>query len=179
MTIKALAPPVGAWPLATAVLLAVAGPALAIDTPNERLSLGGLTSVHVVVDDPAPAAEQQGVTRAGLQAEVEGRLRRAGLIVLGAADALKAAGRPTLHLRVELIPFGDPPRLWIYSVDLTLRQRTQLTRDRTVETYTITWGDTRKVGAVEPGGFGVVRDLVRAKVEEFVRAWQTVNEFRQ
>lgn len=164
---------------ALAGALALAGPALAIDTPNERLSLGGLTSVHVVVDDLSPAAERQGITRAGLQADLEGRLRRAGLGVLNATDALKAAGRPTLHLRVELVPFGDGPRLWIYSVDLTLRQRTRLTRDRTIETYTITWGDTRQVGALEPGGFGAVRDLVRAKVEEFVRAWQTVNEFRQ
>jgi len=164
---------------ALAGALALGAPALAIDTPNERLSLGDLTAVHVVVDDLSPAAEQQGVTRAALQAEVEDRLKRAGLIVLGAAAALKAAGRPTLHLRVELVPFGEPPRLWIYSVDLTLRQRTQLTRDRTVETYTITWGDTRQVGAVEPGGFGAVRERVRAKVEEFVRAWQTVNEFRQ
>lgn len=167
-----------AW-VAGALGLAWAWPALAIDTPNERLSLGGLTSVHVVVDDLSPAAERQGITRSGLQADLEGRLRRAGLGVLSATDALKAAGRPTLHLRVELVPFGDPPRLWIYSVDLTLRQRTQLTRDRTIETYTITWNENRQVGAVEPGGFGAVRDLVRAKVEQFVRAWQTVNEFRQ
>ena len=167
------------WLLAGALLPALAWPALALDTPNERLSLGGLTSVHVVVDDLSPAAEQQGLTRAGLQTELEGRLRRAGLGVANATEALKAAGRPTLHLRVELLPFGDPPRLWIYSVDLTLRQRSQLTRDRTIETYTITWSENRRVGAVEPGGLGAVRDVVRAKVELFVRAWQTVNEFRQ
>jgi hypothetical protein len=165
--------------LAGGLALALAWPALALDTPNERLSLGGLTAVHVVVDELSAEAEREGLTRAGLQADVEARLRRAGLRVLGATEALKVAGRATLHLRVEVVPFGDARRFYLYSVDLTLAQRTQLTRDRTIETHTITWSENRQVGAVEPAGLGAVRDLVRAKVEQFVRAWQTVNEFRQ
>lgn len=166
-----------AGPLAGALLLA--WPALALDTPNERLSLGGLTVVHLVVDDLPADVAQQGLTRAGLQADVEARLRRAGLRLLSATEALKVTGRPTLHLRVELVPFGEARRVYLYSVDLTLRQQTQLTRDRTIETFTITWSENRQVGAVEAAGLGAVRDLVRAKVELFVRAWQTVNEFRQ
>ena len=97
-----------AGPLAGALLLA--WPALALDTPNERLSLGGLTVVHLVVDDLPADVAQQGRTRAGLQADVEARLRRAGLRVLSATEALKVAGRPTLHLRVELVPFGEARR---------------------------------------------------------------------
>jgi hypothetical protein len=165
--------------LTGALLLAWAGPAPAIDTPNERLSLGGLTAVHLVVDDLPAEVAPHGLTRAALQAETEARLRRAGLRVLGATEALKAPGRPTLHVRVELTPFTDARRFYLYSVDLTLRQQTQLSRDRTVETFTITWSEHRQVGAVEPAGLGAVRDLVRAKVEQFVRAWQTVNETRQ
>jgi hypothetical protein len=153
------------WPLVAGLVLALLGSALALDTPNERVTLAGLTGVHVVVDQPSPEAERQGPTLPGLQAEVEGRLRRSGLRVLSASEALKVAGRPTLHLRLELVRSRDAPSLFVYSVDLALRQQTQLMRDRTIEAYTITWSDTRQVGAVDAAGLDVVRDVVRAKVD--------------
>lgn len=158
--------------------LGLIGSALALDTPNERVTLAGLTGVHVVVDALATEVEREGFTRASLQAELEGRLRRAGLRVLSAQEALTRAGRPTLHLRVELVRIREAPPQYVYSVDLTLRQRVQLARDRTIESHVITWSDNRQVGAVDGAGLGAVRDLVRAKVEQFVSAWETVNPLR-
>lgn len=157
------------------LVLAVAGPAAALDTPNERVTLAGLTRLHVVVDELSPDAEREGLTRAALQAEVERRLQQAGLRVLGGAEALAADGRPTLHVRVEVARIADLPDLFLYSVDLTLRQRTWLARDRKIESHSITWSDTRQVGAVRAGRIGAVRDAVRAKVEQFLKAWETVN----
>lgn len=40
-----------AIPLAGGLVLAMGGPAFAIDTPNERVTLAGLGAVHVVVDE--------------------------------------------------------------------------------------------------------------------------------
>jgi hypothetical protein len=160
---------------AITVLLALVSPAAPLDTPNERVTLTGLTGVHVVVDEVGPEAERLGLTRSALQAEVEQRLRQAGLRVFTPGDALASAGRPTLHLRVTLLKVQGAPPIRVYSVDLTLRQEIRLVRDRAIESFSTTWSDTRAVGAVEPGRTAMVRDAVRTKVDQFLQAWQTVN----
>jgi hypothetical protein len=63
----------------------------------------------------------------------------------------------------------------VYSVELALRQKIQLARDRTVDSFAITWSDPPEVGAVEPGRLSVVRDAIRAKVDQFLSAWQAAN----
>ncbi len=161
-------------PIAGVLVLLGGLPAAALDTPNERVTLAGLTGVHVVVNETSAEAEREGLTRVSLQGEVEGQLRQAGLRVLTATEALASVGRPTLELRVNLFS-GEAPQLYVWSVDLALRQHIRLTRDRTVESYAITWSQTRQVGVVGAGRLSVVRDAVRAKVKEFITAWQTVN----
>jgi hypothetical protein len=163
--------------LVAGLVLAGWGLAPALDTPAERVTLDGLTRIHVVVDELPAEVERAGLSRAGLQADVENRLRAAGLRVLAPDDALTAAGRPTLHLRVEVVRPAALPERWVYSVDLTLRQQVWLERDRKISAPAITWSDHRQVGAVDARGLATVRDVVRAKVEQFVTAWQTVNAF--
>lgn len=164
-------------PLASVLVLlgGLASPAPALDTPNERVTLAGLTGVHVVVNELSAEAEREGFSRSSLQAELESRLRQGGLRVLTATEALKSVGRPTLDLRVSLIPSGEAPQLYVYSVDLALRQHIRLTRDRTIESFAVTWSDNREVGVVRAGHLSAVRDAVRAKVDQFITAWQTVN----
>ena len=165
-----------AW--AGAALFAVAGPAPALDTPNERVTLSGLTGVHVVVDDVSAEAERGGITQASLKGEVEQRLRRAGLRILTATEAMASAGRPTLTLRVSVLRPPDPPQVFLYSVDLVFRQQIRLARDRAIESFAVTWSDTREVGAVPAARLSAVREAVRAKVDQFAQAWQTVNQER-
>lgn len=159
-------------------LVLLATPAAALDTPNERVTLVGLTGVHVVVDELSPEAERGGLTRAGLEAEIGRRLRLAGLRVLTPSEALASAGRPTLHLRVVLVPARDGGDLYAYGVDLTFRQQVRLVRDRAVESFAVTWSDTRAVGLVRGSGLAAVRDVLLRKVDQFVTAWRTVNQER-
>lgn len=160
------------------VLGLVANPAWAIDTPNERITLVGLTGVHVVFDDLSDEAERKGLTRARLQAEVERRLRRAGLRVLTPTEALGSVGRPTLHLRVSVLSTPDAADLYVYSVDLSLRQQIRLVRDRAIESYAVTWSENRVVGAVRTDRLGVIGNVLLQKVDEFVTAWQVSNRER-
>ncbi len=157
------------------LLAGLAASAVALDTPNERITLVGLTGVHVVVYDMSGEGEREGLTRSGLQAELEQRLRRAGLRPLGASEALSSAGRPTLELRLNLARSRQAPQLYVYSIDLALRQQIRLARDRTLDSFAITWSDPPEVGTVEPARLSVVRDAVRAKVEQFITAWQAAN----
>ena len=164
-------------PLAWIVALSVglASPVRALDTPNERITLVGLTAVHVVVYDMGGEGERAGLGPASLRTELEQRLRRAGLRALGATEALTSPGRPTLELRVSLLRTREAPELYLYSVDLALRQLMRLGRGRTIESFAITWSEPTQVGTAEPTRFSVVRAAVRAKVEQFIIAWQAAN----
>jgi hypothetical protein len=150
----------------------------ALDTPNERVTLAGLTGVHVVVHEVSAEAEREGLSRSSLQVEVEQRLRRAGLRVFTPDQAMASVGRPTLELRVNIVRPPDAPQLYIYSVDLSLRQQIRLVRDRTIESYAVTWSENREVGSVGATRLSAVRDAVRARVDQFVTAWQTANPDR-
>jgi len=61
----------------------------ALDTPNERVTLAGLTGVHVVVHEVGGEAEREGLSRLSLQADVEQRLRVAKLIRSAAEEKEK------------------------------------------------------------------------------------------
>jgi hypothetical protein len=156
-------------------LAAVAAPAPAADTPNERVTLAGLGAVHVVVNELGAEALREGLSRSSLQAELEGSLRRAGLRVLTPDEALASPARPTLELRVALGRSAEAPHLFVYSVHLGLRQQIRLTRDRTIESFAITWSEEPAVGMVGAGRLAAVRDAVRAKLGRFITAWRTVN----
>jgi hypothetical protein len=105
-------------------------------------------------------------------------VRQAGLRVLTPDDAMASAGRPTLHLRITLLKAQGVPSRLFYSVDLALRQQIRLARDRAIESFAITWSDNRDLGAVDPSRLAVVRDAIRAQVDQFLQAWQTVNHER-
>jgi hypothetical protein len=159
-------------------LAVLAAPAWAIDTPNERVTLVGLTAVHVVLDEVGEVGESRGLNRARLQAEADQRLRSAGLRVLTPTEALSSVGRPTLHLRVIVLPVPDTQDLYLYSVDVALRQHVRLVRDRTIESYAVTWSEHRVVGASRADRLGVARAALLQKVDEFVTAWRVSNQER-
>ena len=158
-----------------ALLGGLASPMPALDTPNERITLVGLTGVHVVVYHIGTEGDRDRLARSSLQAELEQRLRLAGLRALGATEALRSAGRPTLELRFNLARSRQAHQLYVYSVDLALRQQIQLARARTIESFAITWSEPPEVGTVEPAHLSVVLDAVRAKVKQFIAAWQAAN----
>ena len=158
-----------------ALLAGLASPAPALDTPNERITLVGLTGVHVVVYDTSAEGDRERLTRSSLQVELEQRLRLAGLRALQPTEALISAGRPTLELRLNLARSRQAHQLYVYSVDLALRQQIQLARARTIESFAITWSEPPEVGTVEPAQLSVVLDAVRAKVKQFIAAWQAAN----
>jgi hypothetical protein len=158
-----------------ALFVGLASQGAALDTPNERITLVGLTGVHVVVYDMRAEPDREGPTRSSLQAELEKRLRLAGLRPLGATDAIKSAGRPTLELRLNLVRSRQGDASYVYSVELALRQQIQLARARTIESFAITWSEPPEVGAVESAQISAVLDVVRTKVDQFIAAWRAAN----
>jgi hypothetical protein len=147
----------------------------ALDTPNERITLVGLTGVHLVVYHTGTEGDRDRLARPSLQADLERRLRLGGLRPLDANEALRSAGRPTLELRLHLTRSPQARQLYVYSVQLALRQQIQLARERTLESFSITWSEPPEVGTVELVHLSAVLDAMRAKVDQFLAAWRAAN----
>ena len=166
---KALA----ALTLLTCLGLALPGPALAETGQSARQTLKGLKGVLVVVTGISPEAEKDGLKKADLQADVEERLRRAGLRVLSRNERFQAPGQPHLFVR-----FIDQKRsdmeLYAISIAVHLVQMVRLARDGKVLVPAETWGMTGvvSVGAKE---LQSVRTLVGEYVDMFVEAAEAAN----
>jgi hypothetical protein len=139
------------------------------DSQIERASLGGLTTISVVVEDLAPIAQKNGLSSSGMQTEVERRLRQAGISITPDADAY-------LYVHITVADPGTSLPL-PYLVDVSLMQ--EVTLPRGVKTRTPlqvpTWGLNR-LGMSDPGGLRVVvNGRVEEFVDQFIKAFQSVN----
>jgi hypothetical protein len=145
------------------------GLAVASDSQEERVTLTGLTPVSVVVEELAPIAVKNGLTAAMLQADVERRLRQAGITMTPDADAY-------LYIHVTVADPGSPTPM-PYVVEVTLMQEVTLPRGLKTRTplQVPTWWVNR-LGLVSPEGLRVaVSGRVGDLVDQFVRAYQSVN----
>lgn len=150
-------------------LTSYSAPAAAGDTQVDRVTLTGLTPISVVVEGLPPIAQNNGLTDAALQADVERRLRRAGILLTSDADAY-------LYVHVTVAdPGGSLPLP--YFVDVALMQEVTLPRGLRTRTplQCPTWGLTT-LGMVGAGGLRLaVSDRVAQFIDQFIRAYQSVN----
>lgn len=150
-------------------LLSCATPAIASDSQADRATLTGLTPISVVVEDLPAIAQQSGVAGASLQTDVERRLRLAGISLTPDADAY-------LYVRVAVAdPGGSLPLPFV--VEVTLMQEVTLPRGLRTRTplQCPTWG-LNTLGLVSSSGLRVaVTDRVAQFVDQFIRAYQSVN----
>jgi len=150
-------------------LIGVAPAASANDSDTERASLTGLTAVSVVVEELSAAARTNGLVGATLQADVERRLRQAGISVTSDADA---------YVYVHVTVADPGPSLPLpYIVEVALMQ--EVTLPRGVKTRTPLQSATWWVNSLGMSGPDRLRTGVTDKVAEFadnfVRAFRSVN----
>ena len=142
------------------------------DSQVNRASLTALTAISVVVEDLAPVAEKTGLTTATLQADVERRLRQAGIALTPDADA---------YVYVHVTVADPGPSLPLpYTVEVALMQ--EVTLPRGVRTRTPlqcpTWSLNRLGMATSDRVRTLVTDRVGEFIDQFVRAYQSVNPKR-
>ena len=137
-------------------LVGRAAPAAAGDSPDDRATLTGLTPISVVVEELSAVAQKNGLTAAAIQPDVEKRLRQAGISLTPDADAY-------LYVHITIAdPGGTLPR--------GVRTRTPL--------QCPTWG-VNSLGMVSGAGLRVaITDRVAQFVDQFIRAYQSVNPKR-
>lgn len=159
--------------LTACLLAAAAWPALAETGQSARQTLKGIKGVMVVVTGISPKAERDGLKKADLQADVEARLKQAGIRVLTRAKHFQAPGQPHLYVR-----FIDQKRsdMEVYAIAIAvhLEQHVRLTRDAKVLVPAETWGMTGVV-SVGTKALQSVRQLVVEYVDMFIEAMNAAN----
>jgi hypothetical protein len=151
-------------PVVLLLVLATAYPALAADESVERQTLKGIKMVAVQVEALRPEVEGDGLTQAQIKADVEQRLREAGIQVNDGATA-------TLIVNVNAVLVGQGAPVYAVSAQVEFEQDVVVRGlDATARTWSI-----GGIAAVGKANLPMVRDFVRGKVDKFIDAYRSVN----
>jgi hypothetical protein len=161
--------------LTIALLLAVGLLRANNDDVSDRASLKGLAGVFVIVD-LNPEIERYGITSRTIQADLESRLRQAGIRILTQAEWKTwslAPGTPWLYVGVQAHRAGLPGS-YAVATHVKLMQTVVLMRDMQTTSVTSTWNVDR-IGFFNKGRVEVIRDAMKDLTNEFINAYQSVN----
>jgi hypothetical protein len=152
---------------ASVVLMLFAAPiAHALDTEVNRRSFRDVKTFQILVEPLPPKVEQAGLTASAIQADVELKLRQAGIKI---ADP-KAETLVLLYVSVQFWE-DSPVALWPYTISVEVLQDVLLARDTSIlVTYAPTWS-THIIGGVKPARARDVRDLIKDQVDRFINAY--------
>jgi len=144
----------------------------ASDTPAARQSLKGLTGFAVVVEDVG-SKKTAGVDPAKIKANVEAKLKTAGIKTMSNDEALKAPGSPHLSVNLDSITAKDGT----VSFELTLEvlQACTLARDSSMKVPACNTWSRGKVGRANSGIPAFIDTQIASEVDAFLRAYAEVN----
>jgi hypothetical protein len=160
-------------------LVAVAAPAAAqLDSKNSRKTLASLPGFFVAVEEMDTAAARVGVTASTLQADVEAKLRAAGIRLYSQDDFKNILEVPQLYINVnEFALHGEQKGLFTYNASAEVRQAIKLSRDPSIGSTSVTWRAPATVGTVGANNFSAaVRDIVNDQVDLLITAFRDVNQ---
>lgn len=144
------------------------------DDDVSRLTLAGIASMRVVVGNLTTEATNAGLFQDALKAELELRLRQAGIAIPSDYQVATNPFIPYLYLRVTTT--SGAQGLFGYSVELDFHQRVLLPRNVAVTAWAITWSGTGFVGYVGIARLSiVVRSVITDASTEFLNAYLAAN----
>jgi hypothetical protein len=143
------------------------------DGPFSRATLKGITAVSVVIRNLGPKLPG-GLAREQLQAEVESKLRIAGITVL-------TFDQPGPYLGVEVTidasnDIAGAQTFYFYDMNIELHQSVLLDRNNAIRADAPTWSlGAIGVSADGPRATRAIRDFIRDAVDRFLDAYLSVN----
>jgi len=149
-------------------------PLFAINGKSNLATLRGLQGVGVLVEQLPPEVENEGLRRNQIQAEVESKLRMAGIKVLTKEECAKMPGEPYLYINLNINITKTESDIYPYSIDVMLIQKVFLLRDPEKNTYTMTWS-TGGIGSIDKQILAQLRESVMNVVDVFIHAYLTEN----
>jgi len=138
-------------------------------THGEEEVLSGLETVCIKVERLKAEIEADGLFTSTLQSDVELKLRLAGIKVLSEEQCRENPNFPYLYLFVDAFKHSEG---YVYRVQLSLREPVTVIRKGT-KTMATTLRIRDELG-ITPH-LSEIRDEAQDLVDEFIKAWQTVN----
>lgn len=158
-----------------AFLLCALPVARAADSEIDRATLKGLTGVFVLVEDLKPPVEEAGLKADDIKADVEQKLRSAGIPMFDRTQVSVTPGMPTLYISVVVASNNTTSDLWPFNIDVDLEQRVTLERNSEIYVPTaVTW-HVGGIGGVAKRDVPSIRDRVKESIDRFVTAYLAVN----
>lgn len=150
----------------------------ATSTKSERRTLKALKGVHVVVEYLQQGDVPVEIPTQEIQEDVERVLEKAGLSVQDQRQARKEGNILAVTLAVMRPPeqFKQMSDLYVYTVEVALRQRVFLVRMRWVKTSAITWISADTGVARGDGLSDSIRQSVVLNLAKFFADYKQVND---
>ncbi len=136
---------------------------------SERETLRGLKGFYVLIEE-LDDIKQAGLTKS-IKTDVELKFRKAGIRVLTRDEVFLTPGTPRLYVNVTSIKLKSA-RAFIFSVRVAFEQEVILSRNRSIMTTGITWGQSYL--QISPD-LQDVREVVSDLVDEFMNDYLAVN----
>jgi hypothetical protein len=148
----------------------------AVDTELSRSTLRGIKGIRVGVEPLDPKIEGNGLTENQIQADVESKLRNAGIKVLSEEEWLEEEGFPYLYIKV--IPMETYEKYFAY-LEIEFIQAAILVinpglnvDDKINPRPVVTWS----VSVLGKGfDLNYIRDRIKDLVDQFLDAYLSVN----
>lgn len=141
--------------------------------PTGRDTLRGLPGVEVVVEELQPEVERNGVTRAGIRADVAGRLRSSGIPVYDSQGENPSPAKPYLYVHVNALELTGTEAFAV-ALQVQLRQTVSSVASESQIVNAMTW-DVHNVLSVPTSGFDSLRLEIHSYVDMFISDWLAVH----
>jgi hypothetical protein len=150
------------------------GEIIAQDDGSERISLRGISGIHVLVGMISTDLAAAGIIDADLEAEVEIRLKKAGIKVLEQREASALLGQPFLYIQVGGTKVVDLP-MYVISLNGALSQKVTLDRDSTIRCSANTWSVSGVTAAAAQSLNQKIKSALAVLADQFIKDYLSAN----
>ncbi len=142
-------------------------------------SLKDLKGVEVLVEELKPELEDFNLTMIEVQADVESKLRNAGIEVLSREDneKIQPLRKPYLYVKINSLKLPWRRASFAFHVEIALKQQVKLSehpKDFKKSFYAPTW-NTNFMGTVSGSNVPEIRDSVKGLMDQFVNDYLKEN----
>ena len=145
----------------------------ALDHETTRATLRSIEGVQVIVEQVPPEVERAGLTTQQLQADVESRLRHAGIrIHTTKEEKYSTPGAPCLYIHVTVMLESNG--LAVCAIHVEFKQKAALEIDGSLADVA-TWSVGPYLGSGSRSHLAAIRDTVKDSVDRFINAYVSVH----
>lgn len=143
--------------------------AIGQDEYYSRETLAGIKGVCPILIGNLPDDSEKSVEM--ILADMESKLRMAGIDVLSQAESLKSPGQPTLEVMIKFVPLPQQGEYIVY-ITTAFYQNVFLERNKNIGISSTTW--FTDILAFKPKG-NELYDIIKVQMDRFITAYLSVN----